>query len=361
MRRIIILSCTGEGEKLNRKAAEYLRERGDVVLSFFHSDGGFTCGQAGEAGITLNKLLAREWNRTSAFLFIGAMGIAIRHVAPFLAGKAQDAAVLVIDEKGRFVIPALSGHMGGGVLLAKELEKGLGAQAVITTATDVEDVFAVDVFAERNHMRIMDLRGVKAVSAALLREETVDVYTGLTIAGGLPKGLAVHAAKEENVTENIVFCVRENGKQCELHPKRWIFGIGCKKGKTADELEEFAESVCVSYGIDRREIAAVASIDAKREEAGIWELSKRLGAAFETFSAEELQAVKEPVHSSAFVEKTVGVDNVCERSAFCLAKRWSAQGAVGGEGDGGELIVEKMTKNGMTIAVVRFWPRIAWE
>ena len=82
-------------------------------------------------------------------LFISSTGIAVRTIAPFLDNKLKDSPVIVVDELGKNVIPILSGHFGGANELAIEIAKVLEANPVITTATDINNLFAVDVFAKK--------------------------------------------------------------------------------------------------------------------------------------------------------------------------------------------------------------------
>lgn len=402
MRRVIVFSYTETGRQLTDRVAAYLDGKGEVAVSF-------CCGN-GKSVMSTEGILRQEWNKTSAFVFIGAMGIAVRQVAPFLKSKVCDPAVLVLDEKGQYVIPVLSGHIGGGVALARELAKAIGGQAVITTATDVEERFAVDVFADQNHLWIENPGIIKTVSSALMQGRTVDVWTNLSIEGETPDGLRVLQAEEmmlmelpgrteaakdspqREVTEkglttqgtaeqkavsdiavliDLPSQVQEkiskyydSSKVCVLKPRRYILGIGCKRGKTADEMEAFLHEICERLNIDMHGIGAIASIDIKKDEPGIWELSRRLGVPFEVFSAQELERVEEVVTVSDFVKEMVGVDNVCERSAYCLAKRWTQEDvsleAVQRTGDY-RLVLEKQAQDGMTMAIVKTVPRLVWE
>lgn len=432
---------------MNSRVSEYLEKKSDVTVSYLcggdkervmsTKDNGNIYGRE---IMSTSEILQQEWNCCNAFVFIGAMGIAVRHVAPFLQSKASDPAVLVLDEKGQFVIPVVSGHIGGGVSLAWELAQYLGAQAVITTATDVEKQFAVDVFAGENHLWIKHKDSIKSISSALLHGRMVDVWTSLPIEGDVPEGLRVVCVERE-VTEDLqvlssekeipdglrrqeigmgegmsrqdrtelrdkgtlctaitigltprmqeqIYRMYDATRVCELQPRQYILGIGCKKGKTAEELEGFLREICREQHIDIHEIGAIASIDVKREEKGIWELSRRIGADFEVFTQQELEQVEETVTPSDFVRETVGVDNVCERSAYCLAGRW-AQGQRAAEGTqhteegsltedsrhteegraaeenrknrGYSLVLGKQARDGMTMALVKTVPRISWS
>ena len=115
----------------------------------------------------------KEWTRqrfldSDAILFVGACGIAVRSIAPFLVSKAEDPAVLVIDETGSWVISLVSGHLGGANALAREIAAGISAQPVITTATDLNERFAVDVFARENKLFIGSMELAREISAAVL-------------------------------------------------------------------------------------------------------------------------------------------------------------------------------------------------
>lgn len=398
MRRIVILSYTEKGRQLNSRVSEYLEKKGDVAVSY-------CCGAGDKSKVmstnsdcdiykgrimSTGEILQQEWNCSSALVFIGAMGIAVRHVATFLQSKCSDPAVLVLDEKGQFVIPVLSGHIGGGVRLARELARHLGAQAVITTATDVENQFAVDVFAQRNHLWIENPDRIKGISSALLHGRMVDVWTRLPIVGDMPEGLrVVPVGIGEEISQQDRMELRDRGtlctaitigltpevqekiyriydasQVCELQPRQYILGLGCKKGKTVEELEGFLREICKTQQIDIHEIGAIASIDVKKEEKGIWELSRRIGADFEVFTQQELEQIEETVTPSDFVKETVGVDNVCERSAYCLAKRWTQEQSpaeITGYTEEDRLVLGKQARDGMTMALVKFVPQISWQ
>ena len=129
-------------------------------------------------------------------VFVGAAGIAVRAAAPYLAGKAYDPAVVVIDEQGRFVIPLLSGHLGGANELAGRLAEGLGATAVITTATDGRAVFAVDSWAKSHECVVFDPENIKYISGALLRGDTVGLRSAFPVDGLLPAHIDTKTAAE---------------------------------------------------------------------------------------------------------------------------------------------------------------------
>jgi len=306
-------------------------------------------------------------------VFVGACGIAVRTIAPFLKSKTTDPAVIVIDEAGQFVISLLSGHIGGANRLAERAAAILGATPVITTATDVNGKFAVDVFASDNHLRIRDMHAAKEISAAILRGERVGVTCEGEIEGSVPSELILlkkdkKAAKRDlqmdalrnaprpiHSTPEIGALIRigvgthsgDSGLPpviLDLYPKSYIIGIGCRKGKTEAEIAQYAERALTGLGLSFEDCAGVASIDLKKEEPGLLEFCGKRNLRFETYSAETLAEVKGDFSHSAFVSQVTGVDNVCERAALFMA------------GEGGRLILKKQAENGVTVALAeRKW------
>ena len=123
--------------------------------------------------ISLGDFCQRAWQEADAILFIGATGIAIRGIAPYVAAKDKDPAVLVMDELGRFVIPLLSGHIGGANELATMLSGELGSTVVMTTATDINHKLAIDSWAVKRGYEIGNTDGIAPVSSAVLEDREV--------------------------------------------------------------------------------------------------------------------------------------------------------------------------------------------
>ena len=251
----------------------------------------------------------------NALVFIGAAGIAVRAIAPFVRDKTTDPAVLVIDEKGRFVIPILSGHIGGANELARKIALAIGAVPVITTASDVNNLTAIDEFASKNNLAINDMKLAKDFAA---------------------KRLSVNAG---DTRQKPCFTVSVYIKNdiLSLIPKCVVLGIGCKKGKSAGELENFVKETLKMHKIDYRSLESINSVNQKKDEKAIILLANSFELPFVTFSAEELNQIPQKVSHSDFVEKTLGTDNVCERSVF--------------KAGASELIVPKTTRGGMTLAI----------
>ena len=143
----------------------------------------------GEGKADLRAWTALAWEASDALLFVGAAGIAVRAIAPYVASKANDPAVVAIDEAGRFAVSLLSGHLGGANELAQTVARAAGAIPVITTATDVRGVWAVDTWARRAGLAVSNPEAIKRVSARLLSGGRVALYSDMPISGQPPEGV----------------------------------------------------------------------------------------------------------------------------------------------------------------------------
>ena len=171
-RKYEIISFTDRGRELKNKLIRAMSEEeafskeakdgGDYVdseeLCSENSDSNKLSTEASAEKDNLYEWTRERFKERNVLIFIGAIGIAVRAISPFVKDKTKDPAVIVIDELGRFVIPVLSGHIGGAVECAREIADIIGATPVITTATDINGLFSVDVFADRNGLAINDMK-----------------------------------------------------------------------------------------------------------------------------------------------------------------------------------------------------------
>lgn len=292
---------------------------------------------------SITEWVGERFGLTDGFVFVGATGIAVRAVAPFVKSKASDPAVVVLDDMGRFAIPLLSGHLGGANELAERIAGICGGQAVITTATDIHGKFAVDMFAKKQGLMISDLKKARAVSSAVLRGESIGFFSDFPVEGDLPKELALGQVWGENLWITMYEGKRKGifSRALRLVPVLLILGIGCRKGIQRAAVEKAVTQVLEKQKLSERAVLACATIDLKKEEPGLLEFAENRTIKFFTYSAEALRREKGSVSPSAFVEEVTGVDNVCERAALACA----------GELGGGRLLVKKEAIDGVTIAV----------
>ncbi|MGN0482032.1 MAG: cobalt-precorrin 5A hydrolase [Lachnospiraceae bacterium] len=293
---------------------------------------------------SLSDWTRQQFEQKRALYFIGAAGIAVRAVAGCLKDKLTDVPVLVLDEAGQFVIPILSGHYGGANERAEQLADWLGAQAVITTATDVNGLFAIDVFAKKQALTIANKCGIAVISSKILRKQTVtiSIESQEDRPENLPQELTF-VPYETKTNVDILISPHQPQSQPELWliPKAVVLGVGCKKNTDAKQMEQFLQDILQKSMLDVRAIKAVASIDQKQDEPCILQFCEQYHLPFQTFCPEELEQVEGTFSSSSFVKQTVGVDNVCERAACLAAGRRST------------LLQKKQAKDGMTAAIAK--------
>lgn len=330
-----ILSFTARGSKLNKEICSELKNQG-------HKAKGYAITKyADESGLLaftkISSLLKEIFPVMDGIIFISACGIAVRGIAPFLRSKGRDPGIVVIDEGGNYAISLLSGHIGGGNELCKEVAKIVGAVPVITTATDINQVFSVDSFAKEKGLWIKDLNKIKSISSAILDGEKISIYSDYEITGKLPSELTYEALEKG-------ICISHNESLApfpvtiNLMPRDLVLGIGCKKNTSIEAINCLLEEVCEKLNLNKYRIKKIASIDIKASEAGILELARVIKAEFVTFTAKELNNAQGNFTESAFVTQTVGVGNVCERSG-ALASEY------------GKMLIGKTTKDGVAIAI----------
>ena len=215
-------------------------------------------GQAGLAAWT-----EQQFAGSDALIFIGAVGIAVRAIAPHCKSKASDPAVVVLDECGHFAVPILSGHLGGANDLARALAAVCGAVPVITTATDANGVFAVDEWAKCQNCAVLEPERIKLVSGALLAGRAVRFASGWPIAGTPPAGVTAGEIPDFALT------LTPAGDALHLVPRIGVLGVGCRRGTSADTLAETFAAFCAENRLAPQCITAAASIDLKQNEAGL--------------------------------------------------------------------------------------------
>lgn len=287
-------------------------------------------------------------------IFIGALGIAVRMMKDLSQDKLKDSAFIVMDERKRYVIPVLSGHMGGAIELSYDISKRLGSEAVITTATDVEEKFSVDTFARINHLKIKNKEMIKKVSAKVLdgKEIRIAIPKDSSIIGEPWDKVSIIKYEQEEVLADVLITEDDSLELCKnkemlvMNPARYIFGIGVRKGKTFEEINEFIIDNGVSRQWMEDNILYFTSIDLKAKEEGLLNLASFYHTELITFNAMELSKIKGDFKESEFVKETVGVSNVCERAASLLASRLD-------KNFDNKLYKEKTAGNGITFAITK--------
>ena len=298
------------------------------------------------ASCSLEAWTEAHFSQSDGLVYVGAAGIAVRAIAPHLKSKTTDPAVVVVDECARYAIPILSGHLGGANDLARAIGRVCGALPVLTTATDVNGVFAVDEWAKRQNCLVLNPERIKTVSAKLLAGGTVTVQSSWPIAGQPPRNVC---QTEDRGADVLLDIHPGTGEKLHLVPRIAVLGVGCKKNVLPQTLETALAAFLTGAGVCEQAISAVASIDLKKNEPGLLDFCAAHGWPLKTYPAEQLREVEGQFTPSAFVKGVTGVDNVCERSAVLAS--------------GGTLCQGKTARDGITmaLALAPYQPNWRWQ
>ena len=281
----------------------------------------------GPVGDAVRRAFA-ECERLVCFLATGAV---VRLLAPLLGDKSADPGVVCVDEAGRFAVSLVGGHAGGANELAREVGALLGAEPVVTTATDAVGLTGLDTLG-------LPVEGdVAAVSRALLDGEPVvlDAESAWPLP---PLPTADEGAYVVRVTDR---AVEPGPGEVVLRPPTLVVGVGASRGAPVDEVLELVGAALREAGLSARSVAELATVDAKSDEPGIVGAAGRLGVPLVTYPAGRLAEIDVPNPSGAPLA-AVGTPSVAEAAALA---------------GGGELLVPKRKSAGSpamaTCAVVR--------
>lgn len=312
----------------------------------------------------LSTITKSAMEASKGVIFISSTGIAVRAIAPLLKGKDKDPGVVVVDLSSKYAINILSGHLGGGNELTIKVAEILGVQPIITTATDNLGIIAPDILAKNNNLIIEDLTKAKYIASLLVDGKIVgikDDYKQIQRSNGYEE---VEELRENSIwiTHNLIYThgvssnenfnldgqfeicrIGDNkfkeldySKILKLIKRDLVLGIGCRRNTEYKKLYEFINSSLIKYNLDLRAVAAIVSVEVKKDEEGIIKLAEKINCPFKTFTKEEIKTVQDKYEKSEFVFKTLGITGVCEPSVDLA---------------GAEVIISKVKRDGMTLAI----------
>lgn len=368
IRRVLLITCSVRGYATMQKLAKKLENiSGAEIIAKVK------CEALPEVSMkeTVKACVDEYFEQVDAIVFVTASGIAVRSVAEHLTHKSKDPAIVCMDECSKHVISLVSGHAGGANALTQMLADVMWATPVITTATDVEGQFSIDDYAREHNLVVTDWAKAKAISAEVLATGAKPVWVDEAEVSQEEEKNACEICKEQKSTGIDVGKIENDGCENEigvqklqigshqvvitpqdvsvdaqtlqLIPRCIVAGVGCKKGIPVDKIEHAVQDAFAKAGLRMEALCAVASIDLKKEEAGLLEFCETRKVPFEAYTAEELQAVSGTFSASEFVTGVTGVDNVCERSAVKYASEHGA--------NDGELLLRKQAQDGVTVAL----------
>jgi cobalt-precorrin 5A hydrolase len=327
------IAATKRGCELALRLA--MIQSGDV----YAKRGRASCGAAEYD--SLAELVARIFKRYDNLVFIMATGIVVRMIAPHIVHKSSDPAVVVLDEKGSFVISLLSGHLGGANDLARFLAEKIAARPVITTATDVNGELAADNLAKSINLTLQDFSALKFMNGRLAKGESVnfliddkfslkDVYAARFSAfmkenkrEAKLNFIDIEAAK--NFSPAVLITdkrVSSDENLLVLEPRGICAGIGCRRGIKYEKLYDSLQKACQIAAVDMREITCLSSTVAKADEEGLIELAAKLKLPIKFWQNDCLEEIIKAhgLEESAFVKKQIGVGNICEAAALKMSQ-----------------------------------------
>lgn len=328
--KVSIISVTENGRTLSQKISDCLSEEHSIERFCFYKNSDENAVPFSD----ITSLTADIFYNNEVLVFVCACGIAVRSIATLIKSKGTDPAVIVIDDNGRFVIPVLSGHLGGANAFAVFAAEKIGAVPVITTATDIGGKFSPDCFAKANNFLIKNLVSAKEIAAAVLNGERIGLVSDYEC-----KNIPPEISSDKQYRTGLCISSDITRKPFEvtlnLVPKNIVIGVGCKRGTPCEAIEKHISESLEKACIDINRVCAVTTIDIKAGEKGLCDFCVKRGIKLFTYTAEELMSVRGNFTKSDFVLSQTGADNVCERS---VVKH------------GGRLIMPKISGNGVTAA-----------
>ncbi|MEG0207524.1 cobalt-precorrin 5A hydrolase [Hafnia sp.] len=297
--------------------------------------------------------MAQAFTRFDALVVIGATGIVVRVLAPLLQDKLQDPAVVVLDERGQHAISLLSGHLGGANRLARQIAALIEAEPVITTATDVNEVAALDMLAQKLDAQLADFRqGVKRVNQLLVSGDRV----GLWIDPMFDEHVSEQDRRGFIVVDDLAALPDLTALVCiswqanlppltlpvfKLVPKRVVLGVGCRRDTPFATVHHLLLQQLTLLNIDPLAFRAIGSITLKQDEAALQQLAQRYAVPFHLFTPDALCEHEHRFPCSEFVRKTVGVGCVSQPAAWLLLEKYG----------GGKFVGETLREQGVTLTL----------
>ena len=329
--KMAVLAITRKGVALGHRLKQLLPNSHLYLPEKFANE-----ENSGEFPFSLpaKKVIREVFFHYRQVVLIMAVGAAVRLLAPELRTKQEDPGVVVVDERGKFVVSLISGHIGGANGLAKRVAGLLGVQAVITTASEVSATIAVDLLGKEFGWKLENPDNLNRVAASLVNDELVGIYQDagekdwwkrdtqlpsnvrvFSNLGGLIKADCDAAIiitdrllnEEKSLPLNITLVYR---------PRSLVLGMGCNRGTTAAEIEKAVVTLFSEHRLSVRSVRNLATIDLKRDETGMLDFASKYDLPVEYFDGDTLSKVEFPSAPSITVLKSVGVPVVCEAAAI---------------------------------------------
>ncbi len=315
-----ILASTDRGVLL----ADRLRRELDGSVAFSTRPGD---APAVQPIASIADFLATSFTEYETFIFVGALGICVRSIAPYVQDKATDPAILNLDDHGQFVQPVLGGHLGGANELARRLARILGAQAVITTASDLQHIWALDTLAQQFNWRAVPSQPLNQLISLFVNNAKTALLLDVQDEGTRwlektkPDFVDVFYDRAEIAWDQYQLALAVTYRPLRVPVPTLAFyapvlhvGMGCSRDIEADLLDASVRAQLAAHELALEAIKSINSIDIKHDEVAFLALAERLGVPLLTYPAEALNTQTTPNPSAVVLDK-LGVPSVGEAAA----------------------------------------------
>lgn len=324
--KIAIITITQNSQDLASKILKSLVDDPTITeVDIFHKN--------------VKKTLQSVFREYDCIIGIMATGIMVRSICGLIESKLEDPAVLVMDDTGKHVISLLSGHFGGANEITQKIAGIIGADPVITTATDVHDKFGIDSLAKKYYLDIENPKEIKNINSALVKGEFVELLVPgkfSFILDDMQIKSSYNLIKSSEDDLKVLF----GDAEVILRPRKFVMGIGTRKDIPKENVEDAINGAMNILKLPVQRIDVVSTGEMKRDEKGINEVVSKFNIPLEIISLDELKNFNyDGCSKSSFVKKKFGIYGVCEPTALITA------------GNDSKIVFRKMSFNGVTIAI----------
>ena len=280
---------------------------------------------------SIAAFLSGYFQKTDAFIFITSLGACVRLIAPYLADKSTDPAVLCMDDHARFVQSVVGGHQGGANQLAAKVSKVFGAQAVVSTSSDLQGIWALDTLGEQFDWHTEFSTDPNAIISAFVNNAPTGLLLEVDTKGTryleetVPDFVEVFYDAEEMDCSQFSLLLAVTYKSYPLdiptvqfYPKVLSLGTGCSKELDPELFAQSLREQLAAQGLSFHAIKSFGSIDLKKDQQAYIQFTQDTNIPFHTFGKEEINTVKVP-NPSEVVRSKIGVDGVSESLAMLLS------------------------------------------
>lgn len=336
--KLAIVTLTKGGLNTAKKVKDSLEDSVDIF-----SKSEFNGKDIKRINGSLRDFVGEIFYKYEFILFIMATGIVVRVIAPYIKDKTRDPGIMVMDEKGKFIISLLSGHLGGANSYTEKIAKKIDATGVITTASDVLGLISVDMLAKKLNCKMESLKKAKDITSDIVNEKKVGIISDIPI--NLQDYEKIKIINRENIKlfDSIIYITNKvlekpHFRSIQLIPRNIVIGVGCRRGTKTENIIEAIKRVLVELNLRSDSIKCLTSVDIKKDEPGILEAGEYFDVDVQFIDRDKIKIIEDKFEGSNFVKKTIGVAAVSEPCGYISSNR-------------GKCIMKKRKFKGITLSV----------